>query len=138
MYLATPIRRLLEEDSLSILLKRMVLNIMDDLNQSIGKRISLLRKSHGMTQERLAEELDVTIKHISAVERGVSSLSLEKMVEVKQILDCTLDYLITGKDYGCLLTKLPASILDILNSNNDEEISLLLMDLNLYSKLRRK
>lgn len=111
---------------------------MDNLYQSIGKRINLLRKSHGITQEQLAEELDVTIKHVSSVERGVSSLSLEKMIEVKQILDCTLDYLISGKEYGNLLINFPASILDILNSNDEEEISLLLTYMNLYSKIRPK
>lgn len=110
---------------------------MDNLYQNIGQRISQLRKSRGITQEKLAEELDVTIKHVSAVERGVSSLSLEKMIEISKILDCTLDYLILGYDYNSRMNILPTSILNILNSNDNEEISLLLDYMNLYIKLRQ-
>lgn len=110
---------------------------MGNLYQNIGKRINLLRKSHGITQEQLAEELGVTIKHISSVERGVSSLSLEKMIEISQILDCTLDYLILGKKYRDHTEKLPASILDTLASDDEEEISLLLAYLNIYNRLRQ-
>lgn len=109
---------------------------MENLYQAIGKRISQLRKNHGLTQERLAEELDITIKHVSSVERGLSSLSLEKMIEASQLLDCTLDYLILGKDNNNPLAKVPASVLNILNSDNDAEIALLLTYMNLYSQLR--
>lgn len=109
---------------------------MNNLYQDIGKRISQLRKFHGYTQEKLAEELDITIKHISSVERGLSSLSLEKMIEASQLLDCSLDYLILGKDNSNLLAKIPASIINILNSNKEDEIALLLSYLNLYCKLR--
>ena len=109
---------------------------MDNLYQDIGKRISLLRKSHKITQEKLAEELNLTIKHISAVERGVSSLSLEKMIELSIVLDCTLDYLVLGKDYGNPLNNFPASILNILNSKDTDEITLLLEYINMYCRLR--
>lgn len=111
---------------------------MHNINQDIGKRISTLRKSHGITQELLAENLDITIKHISSVERGISSLSLEKMIEVSRILDCTLDYLILGKKYENTTDKLPASILNILESGDESETSLLLDYMNLYTKLRHK
>lgn len=50
---------------------------MERLNQEIGKRISQTRRIRGITQAKLAEELDITTKHMSSVERGVSSLSLE-------------------------------------------------------------
>lgn len=109
---------------------------MNNLYQAIGKRIHQLRKTHGLTQEKLAEELDITIKHVSSVERGLSSLSLEKIIELSQILDCTLDYLILGQDNSNTLAKIPTSIINILNSDNDDEIDLLLIYMNLYCKLR--
>ena len=111
---------------------------MHNINQDIGKRISSLRKFHGITQEMLAEQLDITIKHISSVERGISSLSLEKLIEASKILDCTLDYLILGKDYESTTAKLPASVLNILDSDDEREISLLLEYMNLYTRLRNK
>ena len=110
---------------------------MDNLYQNIGQRISQLRKSRGITQEKLAEELDITIKHVSSVERGVSSLSLEKMIEICRFFDCTLDFLVLGEDCSNLLNKLPTSILDILNSKDNEEVSLLLDYMNLYIRLRQ-
>ncbi|MBR1851599.1 MAG: helix-turn-helix transcriptional regulator [Lachnospiraceae bacterium] len=110
---------------------------MYNINQDIGKRISTLRKSHGITQASLAENLDITIKHISSVERGISSLSLDKMIEASKLLDCTLDYLVLGKDYENVIDKLPASVLNVLNSKDENEISLLLDYMNLYGRLRR-
>lgn len=110
---------------------------MENLYQSIGKRICLLRRSQGLTQEKLAEALDITIKHISSVERGVSSLSLEKIIEVSMILNCTLDYLLLGEDHNKVMDRLPMSIIKILNSDNEEEILLLLDYLVMYDKLRK-
>ena len=71
---------------------------MENLNKSIGSRISQLRRKQGLTQEKFAEEIDISIKHISAVERGTSSLSLEKLIEAGKHLDCTMDYLILGNE----------------------------------------
>ena len=133
--MSTPRNRFLTTNSFTILSKRG--ETMDNLYQNIGKRMSQLRKSRGITQEKLAEELDITIKHVSSVERGMSSLSLEKMIEICRIFDCTLDYLILGENSNNLLTKLPPSILNILNSNNNDEISLLLDYMNLYIRLRQ-
>ena len=48
-----------------------------DLNTSIGSRIAKLHKEQSMTQKQFAEKLDISIKHCSSVERGLSSLSLE-------------------------------------------------------------
>lgn len=110
---------------------------MNNINESIGKRISTLRRQHGITQELLAEKLNITIKHISSVERGISSLSLDKMIEASKLLDCTLDYLVLGKDYENVIDKLPASVLNVLSSKDENEISLLLDYMNLYGRLRR-
>lgn len=46
----------------------------------MGARIAALRKENAITQEKLAEILDISVKHCSEVERGVSSLSLEKLI----------------------------------------------------------
>ena len=110
---------------------------MENLNESIGKRISQLRKRQGLTQEKFAEEIDISIKHISAVERGTSSLSLEKLIDAAQHLDCTMDYLILGKAKKDGTDLLPASILSILSSDDEKEKELLLEYMNLYNKLRR-
>lgn len=109
---------------------------MENLNQSMGKRIRQLRKNQGLTQEKFAEVIDISIKHISEVERGISSLSLEKLKDAANHLDCTMDYLILGKTKKDGTDLLPASILSILSSDDEKEKELLLEYINLYSKLR--
>ena len=112
-----------------------------DLNTMIGSKIAALRKQHGMTQEQLAEKLDVSIKHCSSVERGLSCLSLEKLIEVSNLFDVSLDYLLkenksSNKSYDCLCDKFPPSIINILRSGNENEIRLLKEYLYMYTKLR--
>ena len=110
---------------------------MENLNKSIGNRISQLRRKRGLTQEQFAEEIDISIKHISAVERGTSSLSLEKLIEAGKHLDCTMDYLILGNEKKDGTDLLPASIQSILSSDDEKEKDLLLEYINLYSKIHR-
>lgn len=113
-----------------------------DLNTSIGLKIAKSRKEHGMTQEQLAEKLDISIKHCSSVERGLSSLSLEKLIDVSYLFDVSLDYLIKGNSASNdsikqIWANLPRSITSVLTSENEEEIQILLEYLQLYSKLRK-
>ena len=108
---------------------------MENLNKSIGNRISQLRRKQGLTQEKFAEELDISIKHISAVERGYSSLSLEKLIDTAKLLDCSLDYLILGDEKKDGTGLLPTSILSILSSDDEKEKELLLEYINLYTKI---
>ena len=93
-----------------------------------------------MTQEQLAEKLDISIKHCSAVERGLSSLSLEKLIDVSQLFDVSLDYLVVGTaeiDFSNknIWKSLPCSITSILTSGDEQEINLLMEYLRLYSKI---
>lgn len=40
--------------------------------------------------------MDISIKHCNAVERGLSSLSLEKLIDLIYMFVVTLDYLVKG------------------------------------------
>ena len=111
---------------------------MYNLNEEIGKRIAALRKSKGMTQEVLAEKLNCSIKHISHVERGVASLSLDLLIEAGDILDCSMDYLIKGEE-ASPEAMIPSFILRILGSSDEQMIqekNLLLSYLDMYKLLR--
>lgn len=106
-----------------------------ELMKEIGKRIAELRRSHKITQETLAELLDVSSKHISHVERGCASLSLHGLIELCNLFHCSLDYLVLGRETDPSLNRLPAPILDILHSNNEEEIVRLCRYLQIYPEL---
>lgn len=69
---------------------------MVDYRVAMGKRMKKQRKLLNMTQEQLAEKLNISVKHYGGVERGNAGLSLENLIEVSDILGINLDYLIKG------------------------------------------
>ena len=106
--------------------------------QEIGIRIAELRRVHKLTQEALAEKLNVTTKHISHVERGCTSLSLKTLVELSRIFDCSLDYIIFGEPHDKALAPLPDTILEILHSGQRDDIDRLVRYLEIYTELYKK
>lgn len=65
-----------------------------------GKRIQAARKQSGMTQETLAEKLDVSIGYVSQVERGVTKISLDLLAAIANALGCDLSVFVTGASAG--------------------------------------
>ncbi len=66
---------------------------MLDYNK-LGARIRELRLYQKMTQERLAENVNVTSKHISNIENGVSKVSVETLINIANSLNTTMDYIL--------------------------------------------
>lgn len=62
----------------------------------IGHRIKKARIKKNMTQEALAEQLDVSVAFISRVERGLSHFNLKRLSEVCSILDVTEGGILNG------------------------------------------
>lgn len=110
---------------------------MNVLYHEIGRRIQHLRHLHNMTQENLAEKLDISVKHVSSVERGNSSLSLEKLILASELLDCTIDYLVLGRSISESDCYIPQSILDIITRSDEKERALLQEYLLFFEKLHR-
>ena len=70
---------------------------MKELNYAqIGKRIKEKRTSLHITQEKLAEKIDVSPSYVSEIERGTSISSLAVITKIATTLDLNLDYLILG------------------------------------------
>lgn len=61
----------------------------------LGKRIREERLKLNLTQERLAEDVDLTTAYIGQVERGERNLTLENLVAVANRLNVTVDYLLS-------------------------------------------
>lgn len=66
--------------------------------REFGKRLKKLRTMRGLTQEKLAEELNVSWDHISRVERGCRSCSVDLMIAIAGYFGVSTDYLLTGKE----------------------------------------
>ena len=67
-----------------------------DIKES-GKRIKELRKKARMTQEGLANRLNMSTVAISNMERGVNGVSLDMMGVLAEVLDSSVDYIAFGK-----------------------------------------
>ena len=70
----------------------------------IGERIKKARKKLDLTQEQLSEKIDVSVAYLSRVERGNTKINLIRLVELAEVLNVSISYLITGigintKDY---------------------------------------
>lgn len=94
---------------------------MSSLNEEIGKRILGLRKERHMTQEQLIEKLDISIKHCNCVERGIASLSLERLIDLCDIFDTSLDCLIRGNTSD-KNSKIPPSLTKIFSDADEKEL----------------
>lgn len=57
----------------------------------VGKRIQQYRLAKGLTQEQLAEELNLSRNFMSCVERGVYGLPVDKLVDIINYLGCSAD-----------------------------------------------
>ena len=69
--------------------------------QEFGRRVQELRREQKITQEKMAEDLNLAKNSISRIERGERSCSIDLMVEVAAYLNTTTDYLLTGKREIC-------------------------------------
>lgn len=74
------------------------LNYLDDYSlKDLGKRIQDLRMSRNLTQEWLAELLNVTPQKISNIERGIVRPSYLDLYKITIIFKVSTTFLITGE-----------------------------------------
>ena len=66
--------------------------------QEFGKRVKALRMGKGLTQEKLAEMLNISFSQISRIESGRSTPSIDVMIELAELFQVSLDYLILGRE----------------------------------------
>lgn len=61
------------------------------MEKEIGKRLQEQRKRKGLTQEQVAERVELSTGYYSAVERGIYTVSLDKLVDILNVIGCTAD-----------------------------------------------
>ena len=69
----------------------------DNVLIEMGKRIQNRRKQLALTQEQLAEMMNVSIQMVSNLERGNKAIRIDNLINLSQILDISTDYILTGK-----------------------------------------
>ena len=62
----------------------------------IGERLKKARKEKNVTQEELAEKLDISIAFLSRVERGNAKINLRRLTQICNILGISESEILTG------------------------------------------
>ncbi len=64
----------------------------------IGEKIKEVRQEKNMTQEQLANELQLSVAFLSRVERGNANINLKRLLQISEILDVSPGYILTGSN----------------------------------------
>lgn len=60
----------------------------------LGERVRARREKARMTQAELASAADISTQHISNIENAKTKVSLERIVDIANILNCSVDELL--------------------------------------------
>lgn len=85
---------------------------------AIGKRVKKFRKERGLTQEKLAELLNISVPYMSNIENGKTKFSMPVLVSLINSLDITADMLLfeqitsKGKVHSMVLKEVNEVLMD--------------------------
>lgn len=75
---------------------------------SIGRHIAQARKRCGLTQQELAEKLDLSLSYYGKLERGAVGINLTRLGEICEALRTPIEELVAG----CLITNVQLQALE--------------------------
>ena len=90
----------------------------------IGERLKKARIDNNLTQEKLAEKLDVSIAFLSRIERGRSHISLKRLSQICDILGISEGSILNGSSNNSN-TYLVSEFDDILKNTTPEKQKLI-------------
>lgn len=67
---------------------------------AIGARVRRLRKQRRMTQAELGSAVGLSAPFIGHIERGTRKASIETVLHIAQVLEASVDFLLTGVSAG--------------------------------------
>lgn len=91
--------------------------------RAIGRRVRELRMNSGLTQEELAEKIDVSASFVGHIERGEKKFSLETAGSLATCFGVPLDYIVLGMNNRCGQQSCPLYIdlRKLMNAYGDEQ-----------------
>ncbi|MCR4712958.1 MAG: DUF5680 domain-containing protein [Treponemataceae bacterium] len=69
---------------------------------NFSEKLQILRKSKGLTQETLAEKLNVSRPAVAKWERGQAYPDISNLIQISDIMNVTIDYLV--RDQQCMMS----------------------------------
>lgn len=91
----------------------------------IGQRIRKARKAHRLSQEELAEKINISTTHMSHIETGNTKLSLAVLVDIAAVLETSTDDLLSD-DHMMPMSKLLNEIEAVLGCCTPQEAKVIL------------
>lgn len=72
--------------------KRKTKGTPDKVDVHVGQRLRVRRSLLGMSQEKLAEAIDLTFQQVQKYERGINRISAGRLFQFSKILDVPIGY----------------------------------------------
>ena len=63
---------------------------LSSIHSKFGENIKRLRREHNMSQEELADKINVDRSYMGFIERGERNPSLEKIIRISKTLNVTI------------------------------------------------
>ena len=67
-------------------------NSIAEIDKNIGKKIQALRLEAGLSRERLAKKIDVTLQQLAKYENGTNRLSVGRLMLIAKALSTDVSY----------------------------------------------
>lgn len=68
-----------------------------ELERTVGANVRRLRLARGWTQERLAQEAEITTRYVGMVERGQTSVTVGMLGKLAKVLGLEANELLTTR-----------------------------------------
>lgn len=91
----------------------------------IGKRIYNLRRERNITQEQLAELVNLSVTQVSKLENGKSRLSLDSLINIATVLEASTDEILFGRIQAGAAHRYD-EVLDIFSDCDKTELRILI------------
>ncbi len=91
----------------------------------IGQRIRKYRKASNLSQEQMAEQIGISVTHMSHIETGNTKLSLTVLVKIAELLSVQVDTLIYA-DPQVNKTSIKQEVSEILDHCTERELNVIM------------
>jgi transcriptional regulator with XRE-family HTH domain len=61
--------------------------------RAMGRNVNRLRMGSGLTQQKLAERAEISLRYVQLIEAGKRNPSIPTVVRLKKVLTCSYDEL---------------------------------------------
>ena len=68
-----------------------------DIRAVFGENLKFYRKEKHLSQEQLSEKVDISVKHLSSIERGLNFVSADLLEKLASSIDVPVFYFFVNK-----------------------------------------